>query len=62
MPNYCRREIDGKPCGQLIARVNALDWCNVCRARLPVWPTEAAEIEDDGEEIARICRAKGAQC
>lgn len=42
---YCRREITqddngSKPCGLFIEEVNALQWCNECRKRLPFWPEE----------------------
>jgi len=48
MANFCRREIqeDGEPvktCDKAIRRVNALDWCQDCRARLPFWPADDAK-------------------
>lgn len=50
MANFCRREIqkDGEPvktCDKAIRRVNPLDWCQDCRARLPFWPTGDAPAE-----------------
>ena len=48
-PTYCRRTITkhGREdvCGNRIVKVNPLDWCEDCRARLPFWPTsdEAAQ-------------------
>lgn len=41
---YCRRELtDGdktRHCAQKIETPNALNWCNSCRAHLPLWPTD----------------------
>lgn len=42
---YCRRDVNGRPCHQKIARANAMDWCEEHRARLPFWPTDTTKPE-----------------
>lgn len=50
---YCRREIEARKltslyCMNPIETLNALDWCNDCRKRLPLWPKDDSnyKIED----------------
>lgn len=53
---YCRREVSvmnpdntwtPKPCGDRISKKNALNWCDGCRARLPLWPADSAPIAQE---------------
>lgn len=59
MANYCRREVSVskpdntwvlKPCYDKIETPNALDWCDGCRKRLPLWPTQ--EPVKQAQEVA----------
>lgn len=52
---YCRREKDGKPCGQKIERKNAMNYCGECRkAHLPFWP-----VDSEGKSEYNVRHGKG---
>jgi hypothetical protein len=49
---YCRREIGAANenisplfCMKPVAKKNALDWCEACRERLPLWPATVEAYE-----------------
>lgn len=43
--NYCRRPVGAdRLCMGAIRTPNALEWCDVCRERLPLWPS-ASDVE-----------------
>lgn len=53
--NYCRRETYNergdvaKVCMKPITKVNALNWCQECRERLPLWPRD--EVKEEGKPL-----------
>lgn len=61
-PNYCRRLVSRiQPdntwvegfCHEKIEKKNALDWCEGCRKRLPLWPKDDATAADAAAEAVR---------
>jgi hypothetical protein len=45
----CRREVtrpsgDVGPHNATITKKNALNWCEACRERLPLWPKDEASV------------------
>lgn len=62
----CRREINdfgeaARYCAKPITKKNALNWCEGCRSRLPLWPQDNAPTPHDcgvDAEHCHICRER----